>query len=360
MVSRPPLLVLVGPTGVGKTAVAVRLARQIALEVIGADSRQVYRGMDIGTGKPTAAERAAAPHHLVDVVDPSERYHAARFRADALAAIAGVQERGHLAVVVGGTGLYVRALLRGLTAAPPADPALRATLESFAAEHGAPALHARLAAVAPDAARRLHPNDRVRVIRALEVNRSSLRTDFHRSHGVVATSRTRMSGRHSRSSVGQQPLARTSTDPRCHPRSIQLTGPTEEPMMNRFTRLSAILAVAIAPAAAVVLGARLPDGLDQPTPPPTVSVPSTVDTAPYDHLSAIAQYAFEHGLSGLSPTSLRPIAPEEQPAPDCPRPVHGRSHRTRYGEIGHERRETGRRPTSGRSPVARLVEPVSV
>ncbi len=126
--------------------------------------------MDIGTGKPTAEERAAVPHHLIDVVDPDERYHAARFRADALAAIAAVQGRGRLPVVVGGTGLYVRALLRGLTPAPPADPALRATLEGFAAEHGAPALHARLAAVAPDAARRLHPNDRLRVVRALEVH----------------------------------------------------------------------------------------------------------------------------------------------------------------------------------------------
>jgi tRNA dimethylallyltransferase len=118
--------------------------------------------MDIGTGKPTAEERAAVPHHLVDVADPDERYHAARFRADALAAIAAVQGRGHLPVVVGGTGLYVRALLRGLVAAPPADPGLRATLEGFAVAHGAAALHARLAAVAPDAARRLHPNDRVR------------------------------------------------------------------------------------------------------------------------------------------------------------------------------------------------------
>jgi tRNA dimethylallyltransferase len=147
VVSRPPLLVLVGPTGVGKTAVAVRLAGLVPLEIVNADSRQVYRGLDIGTSKPTAEERAAVPHHLVDVVDPGERYHAARFRADALAAIAGVQARGRLAAVVGGTGLYVRALLRGLTPAPPADLALRAGLENFAAAHGAPALHARLAAV---------------------------------------------------------------------------------------------------------------------------------------------------------------------------------------------------------------------
>ena len=154
----------------GKTAVAVRLARPLAMEVVGADSRQVYRGMDIGTGKPSADERAAVPHHLLDVVDPDERYHAARFRADALDAIATMQGRGRLPVVVGGTGLYVRALLRASTAAPPADPALRAALEGFAAEHGAPALHARLAAVATRRRAPPAPNDRVRVVRALEVH----------------------------------------------------------------------------------------------------------------------------------------------------------------------------------------------
>jgi tRNA dimethylallyltransferase len=148
----------------------VRLAAQIAMEVVSADSRQVYRGMDIGTGKPTAEERAAVAHHLLDVVAPDERYHAARFRADALAAIAAIHARGRLPVVVGGTGLYVRALLKGLTPAPPADPALREDLEAFAAAHGAPALHARLAAVAPATARRLHPNDRVRIVRALEIH----------------------------------------------------------------------------------------------------------------------------------------------------------------------------------------------
>ena len=171
--SAPPLLVLVGPTAVGKTAVAVRLAGRVPMEVVSADSRQVYRGMDIGTGKPTAAERAAVRHHLIDVVDPDERYHAARFRADALAAIAAIRSHGHVPVVVGGTGLYVRALLKGLTPAPPADPVLRETLERFVAAHGAPALHARLATVAPDAARRLHPNDRIRIVRALEIHARS-------------------------------------------------------------------------------------------------------------------------------------------------------------------------------------------
>lgn len=167
--SRPPLLVIVGPTGVGKTSVSVRLAARLSMEAVNADSRQVYRGMDIGTGKPTVEERAALSHHLLDVVNPDERYHAARFRADALEAIEVVRSRGRLPVIVGGTGLYVRALLKGLRPAPPADPALRAELEAFGASHGWPALHARLARVDPDAAGRLHPNDRVRIVRALEI-----------------------------------------------------------------------------------------------------------------------------------------------------------------------------------------------
>jgi tRNA dimethylallyltransferase len=173
VVRRPPLLVLVGPTAVGKTAVAVRLGALLPIEVVSADSRQVYRGLDIGTGKPSAEERAAVPHHLLDVADPGERYHAARFRTDARAAIAAIHGRGRLPVVVGGTGLYVRALLKGLTPAPPADPALRAELEAMAQAQGSAALHARLAALAPETARRLHPNDRVRVVRAIEIHAGS-------------------------------------------------------------------------------------------------------------------------------------------------------------------------------------------
>jgi len=165
----PPLLVIVGPTGVGKTAVAVRLAAALPIEVVNADSRQVYRGMDIGTGKPTAEERAALVHHLIDVVAPDERYHVARFRADALGALGDIRRRGRLPVVVGGTGLYVRALLKGLRPAPPADPMLRQELEADLGAHGAPALHRRLAALDGQAARRLHPNDRVRIIRAIEI-----------------------------------------------------------------------------------------------------------------------------------------------------------------------------------------------
>jgi tRNA dimethylallyltransferase len=166
----PPLLVIVGPTGVGKTAVAVKVAAAVPLEAINADSRQVYRGMDIGTGKPTAEEQAALPHHLIDVIDPDQRYHVARFRTDALAAIHDIGRRGRLPAVVGGTGLYVRALLKGLSPGPPADGALREELDAYARVHGPTALHERLGVLDPAAARRLHPNDRVRVVRALEVH----------------------------------------------------------------------------------------------------------------------------------------------------------------------------------------------
>ena len=171
-----PLVVIAGPTGVGKTAVAAALAREVPIEVVSADSRQVYRGMDVATGKPSADIRSTVPHHLVDVVDPDDRYQAARFRGDAAAAIAAIRERGRLPVVVGGTGLYVRALLRGLDPAPPADPVFRRELASIAAAEGRASLHARLSLAAPAVARRLHPNDHVRVVRALELARAGAST----------------------------------------------------------------------------------------------------------------------------------------------------------------------------------------
>jgi len=173
---KAPLVVIAGPTGVGKTAVAAALAGRIAIEVVSADSRQVYRGMDVATGKPSAETRRQVVHHLIDVVDPDDRYQAARFRADASTAIDAIRGRGRLPVVVGGTGLYIRALLRGLDPAPPADPEFRRQLASIAAAEGRTALHARLSATAPAVARRLHPNDQVRVMRALEMARAGTGT----------------------------------------------------------------------------------------------------------------------------------------------------------------------------------------
>jgi tRNA dimethylallyltransferase len=164
-----PLLAILGPTGVGKTRLAVALAERWPIEVVSVDSRQVYRRMDIGTGKPTPAERRAVQHHLVDVVEPDERYAAARFAREAAEAIAASRARGRWPVLVGGTGLYYRALVRGLLPAPPADKHLRAALRAEAGAAGPEALHRRLAALDPDTAARLHPRDTLRVSRALEV-----------------------------------------------------------------------------------------------------------------------------------------------------------------------------------------------
>src|SRR5439155_336627 len=157
------LVCIVGPTASGKSALALDLAERLGGEIVSADSRQIYRDLDIGTAKPTAAERAHVPHHCLDLVAPGEAFEAARFRDVAHAAIADVVRRGRVALVVGGTGLYVRALLGGLCPAPPRAPALRAAL----AHQPAPALHRRLRALDPAAAARIAPGDRVRIVRAL-------------------------------------------------------------------------------------------------------------------------------------------------------------------------------------------------
>src|SRR4030095_7133983 len=138
-----PVAVIAGPTGVGKTAVAIALARRVPIEVISADSRQGYRGMDAATGKPSLEARRAVPHHLVDVLDPDDRYQAARFRRDAEDALEVIRAGGRLPVVVGGTGLYIRALLRGLDPAPPADPAFRLERAGAAGREGAAGRRAR-------------------------------------------------------------------------------------------------------------------------------------------------------------------------------------------------------------------------
>jgi len=165
-----PCIVLVGPTAIGKSAIALALARRVGGEIVSADSAQVYRGMDIGTAKPDAAARAAIPHHLLDLIEPTDAYSAARFRGDAIAAIDAIRGRGRMPIVVGGTMLYVKALREGLSALPAADVVLRATLEARAASVGWPAMHAALARVDPATAARLAPTDAQRIQRALEVH----------------------------------------------------------------------------------------------------------------------------------------------------------------------------------------------
>ncbi|MHB0983100.1 MAG: tRNA (adenosine(37)-N6)-dimethylallyltransferase MiaA [Thiobacillus sp.] len=169
--SLPPAVFLMGPTASGKTALAVSLVERFPLEIISVDSALVYRGMDIGSAKPDAATRARAPHHLLDIRDPTDAYSAAAFCDDARRLMADIVARGRVPLLVGGTMLYFRALLRGLDDLPRADPALRKELEAEAKVRGWPALHAELAAVDPATAARLAPNDSQRIGRALEIFR---------------------------------------------------------------------------------------------------------------------------------------------------------------------------------------------
>ncbi len=169
----PRALCLAGPTASGKSALALALAAELPLEIVSVDSALVFRGMDIGTAKPTAAELAAVPHHLINILDPLQAYSAARFVADTLRLVGEIHARGRLPLLVGGTMLYFKALREGLDEMPPADAAVRAALDAEAAERGWPALHAELARVDPATAARLPPNDAQRVQRALEVFRVS-------------------------------------------------------------------------------------------------------------------------------------------------------------------------------------------
>jgi tRNA dimethylallyltransferase len=164
-----PAILLMGPTASGKSAIALELAQLLPVEIISVDSAQVYRGMDIGTAKPDAAARARVAHHLVDLIDPDQSYSAARFRVDALAAIAGIRSRGRIPLLVGGTMLYFKALREGLSRLPQADARLRKELDERAAAAGWPALHAELARVDPVTAARLSTTDSQRIQRALEV-----------------------------------------------------------------------------------------------------------------------------------------------------------------------------------------------
>jgi tRNA dimethylallyltransferase len=165
----PAAVCLLGPTCTGKTALALQLARRFPLEIVSVDSALVYRGLDVGTSKPADDERAAVPHHLIDICDPSEPYSAGRFRRDALACITQIRKRGRVPLLVGGTMLYFRALTHGLAPLPEANPEVRAALDAEARVTGWPALHAALGRIDPEAAARIRANDAQRIQRALEV-----------------------------------------------------------------------------------------------------------------------------------------------------------------------------------------------
>ncbi|MFT4190797.1 MAG: tRNA (adenosine(37)-N6)-dimethylallyltransferase MiaA [Comamonas sp.] len=193
-VSPIPVACLAGPTASGKTAVALELAARLAargqtLEIVSVDSALVYRGMDIGTAKPSAHERAAAPHHLIDIRDPLQAYSAAEFVADTLRLLGAIVQRGHVPLLVGGTMLYFKALFDGIADMPAADPAVRAALDARARAEGWPALHAELAAIDPATAARLAPQDGQRIQRALEVWQLSGRplSSFHQRDGAAVS-----------------------------------------------------------------------------------------------------------------------------------------------------------------------------
>ncbi|MCC8379420.1 tRNA (adenosine(37)-N6)-dimethylallyltransferase MiaA [Xenorhabdus sp. PB30.3] len=169
----PTAIFIMGPTASGKTALSIALRQHLPVELISVDSALVYRGMDIGTAKPSAEEQAQAPHRLIDILDPADVYSAADFRRDALEQMAEITAAGRIPLLVGGTMLYFKALLEGLSPLPSADPEVRAVIEQEAEEHGWESLHQQLQEIDPVAAARIHPNDPQRLTRALEVFRIS-------------------------------------------------------------------------------------------------------------------------------------------------------------------------------------------
>ncbi|WP_433885975.1 tRNA (adenosine(37)-N6)-dimethylallyltransferase MiaA [Pseudomonas vranovensis] len=189
MSANPPAIFLMGPTAAGKTDLAIELTKVLPCELISVDSALVYRGMDIGSAKPSKDILAAHPHRLIDILDPAESYSAADFRRDALEAMAEITARGKIPLLVGGTMLYYKALLEGLADMPAADPQVRAELEEQVQRLGLHALHQQLAAVDPESAARIHPNDPQRLIRALEVYRvSGLTMTEHRQRQSAQSS----------------------------------------------------------------------------------------------------------------------------------------------------------------------------
>ena len=191
----PPAIFLRGPTAAGKTDLAIELSKVLPCELISVDSALVYRGMDIGTAKPSHDILAKHPHQLIDILDPAESYSAADFRADALKAMAEITARGNIPLLVGGTMLYYKALIDGLADMPAADPEVRAQLEEEAQRLGWQALHDQLAAIDPESAARIHPNDPQRLTRALEVYRvSGLSMTAHRQKQSEQSTKAAASG----------------------------------------------------------------------------------------------------------------------------------------------------------------------
>jgi len=171
--AKPKIIIICGPTGIGKTAVGINLAEKFGGEIIGADSMQIYRHMDIGTAKPTLEERRRVTHHMVDILDPDEDFDAVQFSDRARMTIAALHRRGYWSFVVGGTGLYIKALLHGLFQSEPVDPGVRSRLRQELAQSGSSFLYERLGKIDPDTAGCLHPNDSYRILRALETIESS-------------------------------------------------------------------------------------------------------------------------------------------------------------------------------------------
>lgn len=188
--NRTQIVIICGPTGVGKTRFSIELAQQFGAEIVGADSMQIYRYIDIGTAKPTVEERAVVAHHMVDIVDPHDNFDAAAYAHQAGACVARLEADGKLPMVVGGTGLYIKALLYGLTQGLPSDLDVRAKLQKELSLSGTTDLHQRLSTVDPDAAQRIHPNDGYRIVRALEVFEITGRSisDHHHHHGFSQSS----------------------------------------------------------------------------------------------------------------------------------------------------------------------------
>ena len=184
---KPKVIVICGPTGIGKTTVGINLAEKFGGEIIGADSMQIYRHMDIGTAKPTAEERRKVPHHMVDIVDPDDDFDAAQYSEKARMTIAELESQMRLSFIVGGTGLYIKAMLHGLFQSDPVDPIIRNRLKRELEQDGSSRLYERLEQMDPETAGRLHPNDSYRIIRALETIESSAKSisKHHRNHGFA-------------------------------------------------------------------------------------------------------------------------------------------------------------------------------